>query len=277
MPSGTEPTTIRPRENGDQVLPTTLAERIADADGVLVLSDFDGTLSRITQDPDDATVRTDARDALLALRSSDDTDVAIVSGRGLDDVAQRVDLPAAWYAGNHGLEIRVGDETFVHPNAEGTTDVVAELCGHIRSELADVDGAIVEDKGLTATVHYRMVEDEADVERVEDTVTAIADGTNDAVRVTAGRQILELRPDVDWDKGRAVEWMTETAYPSGSRPYRLYLGDDVSDEAAFGALASEETAVLVAEEPRETDADYRISDPAAVASFLSRLADHRKA
>lgn len=243
-------------------------EAFADADRQLVMSDFDGTLAEIVSRPDDATIREDAREALADLAAAPDTDVAAVSGRALPDLVDRVGLDGLWYAGNHGLEIRVDGESFVHPEARGTAAAVESVCESVRTALDDVDGVIVEPKGLTATVHYRLVPEE----RIDGVRAAVTDAAGDRDRVVVhdGKEVLELRPTVDWDKGRAVEWIQERAYDDPATVFPLYFGDDVSDEAAFAAI-EDGVAVRVGDAADPADADVTLRDPEAVAATLRRL------
>jgi trehalose 6-phosphate synthase len=243
-------------------------DRLADADGVLACLDFDGTLAEIVADPEDATILSAARDALRALADAPDTSVAVVSGRALADVRQRVGVDGVAYAGNHGLELFDGERTEVHPDAADAHPTIADLCDDLRCALADVDGVVVEDKRLTATVHYRQVDDA----RVEDVKATVRDAAAnaDGVRVTEGKQILELRPDVDWDKGRAVGWLRDQY---DDDPAVVYLGDDATDEDAFGALGDRDLAVKVGPSTEPTAADYSVADPGEAAAFLDWLAD----
>ena len=290
------------------------ADRIADADGLLVLSDFDGTLADIQPRPDQARIRPEAREALAALAERPRTAVAVVSGRGLADVRERVGLEGIGYAGNHGLEIETPERRFVHPEAAGAASIVAAVCADLRERLADVEGAIVEEKNLSATVHYRQVADE-DVDRIREAVRASVeehaalegtDGSGDAsggdasggdasggdastrgeeggrdpsagaLRVEEGKQIVELKPDVDWDKGRAVEWLADVLVPDDESWHPVYVGDDVTDEDAFRALAGTGTTVRVGGADEPTAAAFRVDDPEAVPALFEWFAAVRE-
>lgn len=251
----------------------SIVDDVTAAEQRLVMTDFDGTLAEIVPRPDDASIRPDARAALDALSSAPHTAVAVVSGRAKDDVEDRVDLPGLWYAGNHGLEIGVDGESFVHPDARETKRTIGRARDELRNRLEDVEGAFVEPKGLTATVHYRLVDGEKRIEIVHDHVREVVDEYASTIDVHDGKEVLELRPTSAWNKGRAVEWMRETAYDDSVDVHPLYVGDDVSDEAAFRAVDDVGTAVRVGDDASATAADVTVADPAAVAAFLSRLAD----
>jgi trehalose 6-phosphate phosphatase len=243
-----------------------LSDRLANADGLALFTDFDGTLAPIVDRPDAAAIDPAAEDALELLRDVPDATVAAVSGRALDDLRERLTVDGLAYAGNHGLELHAEGETTVHPTAAGAEDTLEAVTTRLRETL-DVEGAIVENKRVTATVHYRMV-DEADVPAVEERVRDAA--ANTPLRVTEGKEILELRPDVDWDKGRAVEWLHGSLVPDEEEWVAAYVGDDVTDEAAFRALPDDGVGVKVGD--GETAADYRVDGVDEVTAFLERVA-----
>ncbi len=92
------------------------------------------------------------------------------------------------------------------------------------------------------------------------------------LRLTGGKKIHELRPGIDWDKGRAVRWLLERLDLAGADVVPLYLGDDVTDEDAFRALRDDGIGVLVGDRAHPTAAQYVLHDPAEVQRFLARLA-----
>ncbi len=91
------------------------------------------------------------------------------------------------------------------------------------------------------------------------------------LRVLQGKKVSEFQPRIDWDKGRAVALLAERL----GVPLEgvLYIGDDVTDEDAFRAIAGSGIGILVNETDRETAAQYRLDDPEEVRVFLERLAE----
>ena len=246
-----------------------VVEGIVDHDGLLVALDFDGTLAAIEDRPDDATIPDSTREAVAALADEPNVEVAVVSGRELADVRDRVGVPAASYAGNHGLEIHA-DEYTVHPTASRAEQDIAAISDELRDRFADVEGVIVENKGVTATIHHRLVADD-EVPAIVDAVEELA-GARDDVRLTTGKSVLELRPAVEWDKGEALRELYDVLVPDGERWFPMYVGDDTTDEAAFDVLGDRERGfgVKVGESP-DTDASYRVADPEAVREILDWL------
>jgi len=231
--------------------------------------DFDGTLAPIVARPEDAALLPAAGDALRRLVERSDTDVAIVSGRGLEDVRSRVGLEGVYYAGNHGLEIHGPGLDRVHPEAESARAELGRCAEALEGALAGEPGVQVEDKGLTLSVHYRRAEREGAGERVRQ---AVASSCGGGLRVTEGKKVVEIRPDVDWDKGRATTFLLETI--EGDEVPALFIGDDTTDEDAFRALSGRGEGVLVSEsEPKQTAATAFARSPGEVAELILRLAD----
>lgn len=244
-----------------------LRERLAAASGLLLCTDFDGTLAPIVADPDGPEI-TSANDAALrALTEHDAVEIAVVSGRQVDDVAARVGIDGLAYAGNHGLELTRRNGTTVHPIAAERSGRIEALLAALDERLDDVEDYVLEDKGVTATVHYRGVASE-DVPQVEQAVEAAVEEHGTGLHVSAGKEIFEIGPAIPWDKGRVISLLAEDA-PRGW--IAAYLGDDTTDETAFRALGDDGISVFVGDEA-ETAARYRVPDPDGVARFLEWLA-----
>jgi alpha,alpha-trehalase len=96
-----------------------------------------------------------------------------------------------------------------------------------------------------------------------------------SLRRTEGKKVFELRPSLDWDKGKAVLWLLTELGLDGPGIMPLYIGDDDTDEDAFEALEGRGIAILVADSPRSTRAQYRLDSPQAVGEFLRRLIPRR--
>lgn len=248
-----------------------IAGRIDDSGSLLLGLDFDGTLTPIRTRPELATLDDSVRAVLARLARQPHVTVMIASGRSLMDVSSRVGLSGLIYAGNHGLEIRGGGLNFVEPTAEAWANSLRELTLRLEALVAEVPGAVVEQKGLTTSVHYRNVPVEL-WELVSDVVHDVVGGDADRFIVTGGNRIWEIRPRVDWNKGRALHWVIERIERPG-RTLVFYIGDDRTDEDAFVAHHQAVT-VKVGPEWSPTAARYKASDPVEVEKFLNWLADH---
>ena len=242
-----------------------LGDRLDGAEGLTVALDFDGTLAPIAEDPDAPRITPPARRALSALAERPDTAVAVVSGRRLSDLRPRVAVDGVRYVGNHGLEYAVDGEREAHPGATERREDLQRAREEVETRLAHVPGVDVEDKELTATVHHRRTPADR-VGTVEDAVSNVVSEV-DGLEATTGKEILEIRPDVDWDKGSAVRRLAEETPPEWPT---VYVGDDTTDEDAFEALGPDDAGVAIGE--HETAAAYRIADRRDVPRLLEWLA-----
>jgi trehalose 6-phosphate phosphatase len=242
-----------------------------------VFFDFDGTLSEIVENPDSARLTDGAADALTALSTR--CPVAILSGRDLADVRQRIGLPGIWYAGSHGFEL-TGPDGAHHQNAEAAASipVLAAAAAELAERLGGIAGVMVEHKRFGVAVHYRN----AARDRVGEVAAAVRDvGRRTGLRVTTGREVIELRPDVDWDKGKTLRWVLDyirdnfRGDDASSPLLPIYLGDDITDEDAFDAVHDDGIAILVRhgdDGDRATAAGYALDNPDRVRDFTERLA-----
>jgi len=245
-----------------------VADRLAGAPGVVCCLDFDGVLAPIVDDPDAAVMAPRLRERLVALRDCESVRVAVVSGRGLGDLRDRIGVPGVDYAGNHGLERLSDGERSVAADARPSRATVARVCDRLGDRLAHVPGVRIEDKDLTATVHVRGVPDDRvpEVERtVRETVEEATSAGGPALEIRDGKAIREVRPAVDRDKGSAVRQLARRA-PDGWLP--LYVGDDVTDEDAFEALRERGDGLGVLVGDRQTAADYRLGSQRDVRELL---------
>jgi len=250
--------------------PVVTADRVeqslGDPEGLLVALDFDGTLAPIAEDPDEPTITPANRRAVAELHDHEQTTVAVVSGRQLSDLRPRVGIDGIRYVGNHGLEYTVDGAREVHPEASDAQDQLQEAREALTDRLADRPGIEIEDKALTATVHYRRAPDEDTPEihaAALDVVEPLA-----GLRTSKGKQILELRPAIDWDKGTAVQLLAEDVPDAWST---VYIGDDTTDEDAFRTLSAGDLSVLVGE--RDTEASYHLPDQQDVPQLLAWIGD----
>ncbi|HSB16186.1 MAG TPA: trehalose-phosphatase [Bryobacteraceae bacterium] len=242
--------------------------RIQNSGRLLLLLDFDGTLAPIVADPSAARLPLPVRDLLVSLVGSRSTLPAVISGRALDDVRTRVGIPGLTYAGNHGLEIEGPGFRFVQPEAERLRPLIAGACMSLSRRLRGVPGVEVEDKGLTAAVHYRNAPESQNrvIEAVWDEVVRRDRGL--ALRM--GKMICEVRPAVDWNKGSAALWLC-SRLADGETVLPICAGDDQTDEDAFAALPGGVTVKVG--DPLGTAAAYYVAGPDDVGQFLKWIGE----
>ena len=193
--------------------------------------------------------------------------VCILSGRGLQDLRARVALDQVHYAANHGHEVEGphGSEIHLRLGLEFVSSL--SLVAHnIEEALSGVSGLVVELKGLSLAVHYRLVP-AADLKVVQEAVDRIARQHPD-LRLSFGKLVYEFTPGLDWDKGRALVWLLDSLGLSRDRVFPICLGDDLTDEDAFIAVEGWGAAIAVGEPRDDTRAHYWLRDPAEVGRFL---------
>jgi trehalose 6-phosphate phosphatase len=175
--------------------------------------DYDGTLTPIVARPELAVLAPAEREAIRRLAGRAAL-VAVLSGRGREDVAALVGLSGLVYAGSHGFDIAgppaaPGEPPVRHEVGEGVPARMERLAARLRGELAGIPGVLVEPKRYSVAVHFRLV-DEAEVPRLADAVERAAREPGDGgapLRRTGGKKVFELRPDIDWGKGEALRWL----------------------------------------------------------------------
>ncbi|SDL33696.1 trehalose 6-phosphatase [Salinimicrobium catena] len=232
----------------------------------LLFLDFDGTLSPIVEHHEDAEISDEMRELVEDL--AEKYPVAVVSGRGLADVKKRVGLPELFYAGSHGFEIS-GPKGFArdHEEAVKVMPVFNELQPILKEKLEHLPGVDFERKKFTLAVHYRQVLPERERE-VHEIVEAVLKDHPQVIGA-GGKKVIEIRPAIDWHKGKAVEFLKKEIN-KGKDTFSVYVGDDVTDEDAFKFVANG-LGILVGDHGRDTYADYHLEDLEQVKQFFKRL------
>ena len=255
----------------------TIADAIVSAGDrrrVLVFSDFDGTVCDFALKPEEAVLTPERRALLNRVAHLPGITVAIVSGRRLPDIRVRADVGMdAFYAGLHGLEIQWKGATVIHEGVFATERLLADLAEELRTRLADVPGVIVEDKRFSLALHYRAAT-EAYRQMAEDIFAELANPYLEAgkLKEMQGNCVRELLPNISWNKGNAVRKIrAEVERQCGELVWPVYLGDDVTDEDAFGALGDDGVTIVVGVRP--SCARYRVEHPAAVAGLLALVCE----
>jgi trehalose 6-phosphate phosphatase len=244
-----------------------------------VFLDYDGTLTPIVDQPNDAVISDSMRDTVrgLARRCT----VCVVSGRDRPVVAQWMGINDLVVAGSHGFDMgNHGANAVGRDAASGFESLLSTVTERLRTEVEPIRGAAVEPKRFSVAVHYRLV-----AVQQHPTVTAIVDALladyPDQLKVTPGKMVFEIQPKVDWDKGKAVQYLRQALHVDGDQFVSLYLGDDITDEDAFRVLKGQHTpgiGVVVADvgDPeqagRTTAADFVLESVEEVQRFLSTLA-----
>jgi trehalose-phosphatase len=245
---------------------------LASGRSLLLMTDFDGTLTPIVDDPGEAWLSDVMRGHLRSLARAQRSRVTIISGRGLDDLRSRVCLSEVTYAGCHGLEVAGPDFSFTHPEAEGQVEVLREIARTLLERAPLLDGMLVEPKRFAVAVHYRHLSPDSRRQLEDELARAILqDGAR--LKIFHGTKVVEILPAAGWHKGTCALWILEqTRREFGSAVGALYLGDDWTDELAFEALVGKALTVRVGSDQRASKAEYRMEAVEEVEVLLRTLA-----
>ena len=230
-----------------------------------IFLDYDGTLTPIVEDPSAAVLDNNAgcRDVLRRLSAV--RSVAVVSGRSCDKLRAFLQLDGLHLAGSHGLDIR-GPEalSMLHPQVEAARGTLEAAARALDAKLNALPGYQTEDNVFCISAHYRMVA-AADRELVHAAVREVL-AAHPGLTHKTGKMVHELRPAVEWDKGKAVKWLRGQL---GGAP--IYIGDDVADEDALAYVESVGGVGIKvsAEANPTTSASFILRDPAEVRDFLA--------
>jgi len=243
-----------------------ILQDITRARRIFLFLDYDGTLVPIKNAPELAVVRPSRRRLLEQL--SQNAFVCIVSGRSLVDIQKLASIKNIAYIGNHGLEISYCGREWIHPKARRIKPVLKNVLERIRRRTRDWPGLLVENKGLTGSIHYRRLA--APLPKKLRDITEHEVGLRSReLKLTEGKKVFEIRPNIEWDKGRGVRelirWL-DVNEPA----LRIYIGDDQTDEDAFRALCRNDITILVGKR-LNSHARSRLPDVQAVWKFLGAL------
>lgn len=262
---------------------------------IAIFLDYDGTLSPIVDNPDCAFMSSSMRSTVRNLAKLFPT--AIISGRSRDKVYEFVGLPELYYAASHGMDIKAplqssssrlqppecrscikqATEASLYQPASEFLPMIDEVLRSLVEITTEIEGSKVENNKFCVSVHYRNVDEKnwAEVaQRVQEVLEEYP-----RLRLTHGRKVLEIRPVLDWDKGKAVEFLLETlGLNNRDDVLPIYIGDDRTDEDAFKVLRAGKRGygILVSSVAKESNAAYSLRDPSEVMEFLKSLAAWKK-
>ena len=224
---------------------------------LLVASDYDGVLARLRDDPATAVPEPGVAEALARIAAADGVTVALVSGRGVEDLRRTSGLsgPFRW-VGSHGAE---HDGPLVGDLA-GRRDELAAL---LAPDVHRTAGARLEVKPASVAVHVRQVTDRDSTAALLARARELADSS---LTLKPGKDVLEIAV-TDADKGSALRRLVAELHSAAA----VYLGDDVTDEDGFRALGPDDVTIKVGE--GDTDARYRVADTAGALALLERLGE----
>ncbi|NCO68371.1 MAG: trehalose-phosphatase [Nitrospirae bacterium CG_4_10_14_0_8_um_filter_41_23] len=251
-----------------------LSDLIKPDQKIALFLDFDGTLVPIQKDPAQCFLMPEIKKQLRSLANSEGCYVSILSGRKLSDIRKRIGIPCIYYGGNHGIDIAGPGMRYTHPKASSTRPTILKIKHLLEKEIVDIKGTWLEDKKFTLTLHFRAVK-KGDISSVKKafykTVARFIEETNilhsntkgrknnppipplvkggkggfsnkKLLIVIKGKKVLELVPNISWDKGKAALLILKAIK---DKCFPVYVGDDQTDENAFSVLSEEGITIRV--------------------------------
>lgn len=230
-----------------------------------ILLDVDGTLLDFVDDPQGVVVSPSLLRLLHELHGALDGALALVSGRGLDELDRLFDRPRWAAAGLHGLELRHADGSFRRRSPLAAEQ--ARMRAEVVALAARFDGVQLEDKLSAIALHCRHRP--AQLAELHDAARVLVAQLH-GYELQPGHQVLEFKP-AGMNKGHAVHELLARHPFAGHLP--VYLGDDLTDEHAFESINRTRGISVRVGQREPTQAHYSLASPAATEDWLQRVLD----
>jgi trehalose 6-phosphate phosphatase len=248
----------------------TINRKLSKSSQIVLLLDYDGTLTPIVDRPELAVLAGSTRGVLKKLAKCKRFKLAVVSGRNIKELKKLVKLRGIYYAGNHGLEAIGPSFYFIHPRVEGLKNTSWLVHYSLKNAFRDIQGVIIENKTYSLTLHYRMVPVAKRKEIIKRFMAVVKPFLgNMGFRIFKNKMSLELMPDTKWDKGNIIRILLREITSNKLGVQVIFVGDDNTDEDAFKALKDIGATILVGK--RKSQAKYYVKDVPGVIRFLNRL------
>ena len=247
-----------------------IKNQIARSSGVLLMLDFDGTLSPIAPTPKKAVLPPAVKAELKKISSI--LPAIIISGRSLRDIKNKIKIKGLHYAGNHGSEWQIGGKkTNYFPGAKPARGIVKKIANKLEPLAQNYPGVLLENKNLSISIHYRKIDPlliskfKKDVEKITKPLIKIYH-----LRILKGKKVTELRPYLNWNKGKFALFVRRLFEKKLKRKLLpLYVGDDITDEDAFSVLKKDITVRVG--QIKNSQGRYYIKSPGQIKRFMRWL------
>ncbi len=247
-----------------------LKKRISGPARILLCLDFDGTITPIKPRPKEAKLSKNIRLLLNKISKNGTFFVGIVSGRSLKDIKEKVGLKNLFFAGNHGLEIACKGKRFIYPQAKRFIPAISQIARSLKRGLAPFSEATLEQKHLSLSLHYRLVKG-GKLRRLEKLFFQITKPylTARKIKLTCGKKVWEVRPPIEWGKGRAVLWLLRRL--KSKNILSIYIGDDLTDEDAFRTVNKIGGISILVGRRKGSSAKYYLKGTKDTEKFLAEI------
>ena len=257
----------------------TVNELLLAKEKVILLTDFDGTLTPIRKHPDLATLSEEIRQTLIKLSQDKATFLGIITGRSLRQIKKLVQIRGILYVANHGIELEGPGIRSTCTEAKKARSTLWHIYMKLFKSLRHIEGIYVEDKGLSVSLHYRAVKKRGDANEVSRTLHAITKPflERKMILLSEGKMVYEIRPPVKWNKASTIQWLLSNYFPLefSKDALLVYLGDDKADIEVFDSLKGKGLTIFVGNPSDATTADYYVNSPEEVEVFLEHLYEQK--
>lgn len=240
---------------------------------IMLFLDYDGTLTSIARTPGKAVILQETKRLLSLLSQRKNCRIAIISGRTLADIKKMVGLKNVIYSGNHGFQIDGPKIKYELAVPAGYKKVLRRIKTQLKEKLSGIKGVFVEDKKLSLALHFRLA-DKRQLPFIKTVFheTAIIYLVKNKIKVKPGKKVFEVRPPLQWDKGKVVLWLLarQEVLSKSEKIVPVYIGDDVTDEDAFKALKNRGLTIFVGL-TNSSQAKYYVKDVKGVYDFLKGI------
>ncbi len=237
---------------------------------LVLLFDYDGTLTEFADRPSHATLPPATRCALATLAVQPRVSVGIISGRELDDLKQMVGLPGLFYAGTSGLECDLRGEISTHPLAQQAVQPLTEFVEAFQPSLRDFPGTWLERKRFGLTIHFREL-DAALEPLFHSCLQQALTAWSCELHVVTGAKSVEIIPNLGWTKGAAVELFLQRLGPIPRLV--IYAGDEASDVEVLWEVGIHKGITIGVGQSAPSSAQYELPDSEAVERLLEQLCE----
>jgi len=249
-------------------------ERAVKGKKIFLFLDYDGTLAPLAATPKKAGIPEGTMSLLEKIAENYRFKLAFISGRKLKDIENKTPLKNALHSGNHGLEIEGRGFNLQGVISRKTKTAIRRIAREFAKRTSPLKGVLIEDKGVTVSLHYRLA-DKKDMPQVNDIFKKTVQPyvRRGLVKINPAKMVYEVRPPVDWDKGKAIQWIFERyKASSGSKNIvPVFIGDDSPDEPAFVAVRKEGGITVRVGNAPVSRAEYYVRSIKEVPEFLEML------
>ncbi|MHB8904681.1 MAG: trehalose-phosphatase [Melioribacteraceae bacterium] len=249
-------------------IPSALLDILESHKGIILFLDYDGTLVPIKQTPSLAVLPKSMNELLNRLANKRKIKTVLISGRSHSDLKSLIHIQNIMIVSNHGFRISAKKTNWVHHKLNKYLPSLKKIARSIKKELNNFAGALVEDKELTLTVHFRKVENHS-VPSLKKIIFGLVHKHPDKFITTLGKKVIEVRPNIDWHKGKAVLKIL-TMFRNHNKKYSvIYIGDDKTDEDAFEVL--HDAITIRVGHKNNSLAKYYLNNIREVQLFLNKI------